>query len=194
MGHALAAVAVPEDMAPGRRWVAALAALTTLMTTTNDTRLAAEGEEPARRLPAHTAKPLVAESVRNPALQRPRPPGQDRSNTAWTQHDPQTVAQVVLTAATLSALVLGASCYAWRNRRQHGGHHHRYSKLAGDEPDKLRTLRLSPIGPSGRRDRHNWASISLVNLLSSYPAPQNVAHPEAARDAADAPSETSGTT
>ncbi|KAH9370202.1 hypothetical protein HPB48_019363 [Haemaphysalis longicornis] len=176
-------------MAPRRRWVAALAALTTLMTTTtNDTGLSTEGEEPPRPLHDHTAEPLVAESMRNPAFQK-------RAKAGWAQHDPQTVAQVVLTAATLSALVLGASCYAWRNRKQHEGRH-RYSRLAGEEPDKLRTLRLSPIGPSCRRDRHNWASISLVNLLSSYPAtPQNVADAEAAaRDGADAPSETSDAT
>lgn len=167
--------------------MAALAALTTLMTSTNDPGLA-ESEEPPRRLPAHTAKPLVAQSALN------HPAHGKRAGTGWTQHDPQTVAQVVLTAATLSALVLGASCYAWRNRRQHEARHRGYSKLASGEPDRMRTLRLSPLGPSAGRNRHNWASISLVNLLSSYPAPQTDADPEAAQDGADARSETSDTT
>lgn len=103
---------------------------------------------------------------------------------SWQQHrqrsrsenklEPHTVAQIVLTAATFSVLVLGIACYACHSkrvstRRRRAG---RYDKLEGTStPDGQRqVLRLSPVGAAARMNRDNWASISLVNLLNSYPS------------------------
>ncbi|CAN7992819.1 unnamed protein product [Ixodes hexagonus] len=88
--------------------------------------------------------------------------------------DLQTVTEIVLIAATLSALAVGVACYACRDKSPiHRGRrqrHARYDRLEGTStPDAKTVLRLSPVGPACSLNRNNWASISLVNLLNSYP-------------------------
>lgn len=153
-----------------------LAALTTLMTSTN------EPAQPGGRAPrldhqqhplrARTARPLVG---RPAALVPSAATLERRAELRWGTRrlDLVSAAQVALIAATVSTLVLGVSCYACHSQRaKRDGRRCRYEKIADGAatPDRRRTLRLSPIGPATRCNRDNWASISLVNLLNNYPA------------------------
>ncbi|XP_077512535.1 uncharacterized protein LOC144123604 [Amblyomma americanum] len=170
-----------------RRWMTTLAALTALMTSSNE-----ELPNEATTLPLRAARPakhLVAQSALPPvALERREEPG-----GKIRRPDLMTAVQVLVTVATISALVLGLSCYACHNskggssqERRRGG----YARIAsGNAADGLRTLRLSPIGMASRFNRENWASISLVNLLNNYPT-RDV---EACRGANDDGAEDSGT-
>ncbi|KAL1431228.1 hypothetical protein MTO96_014606 [Rhipicephalus appendiculatus] len=167
-------------MVPPRRWITTLAALTTLMASATEPTPPQLGDgdgspriyHQPHPLRARTAKPLVgrpaALAPSSVALERRTPP---RSRTQ--RFDLVTVAQVALTAATVSSLVLGLACYAChRQRVKRDDRRCRYAKVADGAatPERRRTLRLSPIGPAARCNRDNWASISLVNLLNKYPA------------------------
>ncbi|XP_049519106.1 uncharacterized protein LOC125943687 [Dermacentor silvarum] len=103
-----------------RRWMTTLAALTTLMTSTTERTTpppppqlggALRFDDQRQPLRARTAKPLRAQLA---ALTPSAATLERRAALRWGTRrlDLVTVAQVALTAATVSALVLGLSCYA----------------------------------------------------------------------------------
>ncbi|XP_075536274.1 uncharacterized protein LOC142571642 [Dermacentor variabilis] len=190
-----------------RRWMTTLAALTTLMTSTPERTpppqlgAALRFDDRPHPLRARTAKPLRGQPLGQLAALAPSAATMERrAALRWGARrlDLVTVAQVVLTAATVSALALGLSCYACHSQRaKRDSRRCRYAKVPDGTatPERRRTLRLSPIGPAARCGRDNWASISLVNLLNNYPARDVEAGLQANDDRGDEVcSRTSGTT
>ncbi|CAN8011839.1 unnamed protein product [Ixodes pacificus] len=154
--------------------------MTTLVFTLSILNLA-HAENPRRlrnvEIPSATAQrgrlSPVAQTVDLQPVRKQRQSGRSQQQESL---DLQTVTGIVLTTATLSALIVGVACYACRSKspahRGSRGRCGKYVRLEGPStPDFKRTLRLSPVGPFFNVNRDQWASISLVNLLNTYPSP-----------------------
>ncbi|KAG0425828.1 hypothetical protein HPB47_027025 [Ixodes persulcatus] len=126
--------------------------------------------------PATAPRGRLSPAAQTVVLQPARKQRQSGPQQQQASLDLQTVTGIVLTTATLSALIVGVACYACRSKspahRGASGSCGRYVRLEGPStPDFKRTLRLSPVGPFFNVNRDQWASISLVNLLNTYPSP-----------------------